>query len=73
MKRNPILDTIPKIEIDQTAVSITDIVNDRGITRPRAAEIRDMNLATGAWEEVFKHQSGKIVKAYRGATKKRKR
>jgi hypothetical protein len=65
MKRNPLLDTISQKVIDESAVAISEIVEDRNITRKAAADLRDTNLKTGAWEEVWKHSNGKFVKAYR--------
>ena len=65
MKRNSLLDSIPDKIMDEDAASLIDIIKMKGIQRGAAAELRDMNLASGAWEEVYKHQSGKLVHAYR--------
>ena len=60
-----LLDAITDRIIDENAVSIADIIESKGIPRGSAAELRDMNLANGAWEAVYKHQSGRLIRAYR--------
>jgi len=71
MKRNPLLDSIPVREFDESAVSITDMVNDRGLTRKQAVDLCELNTKTGAWEQVWKHQNKKIVRAWRLSKKRR--
>lgn len=70
MKRNPLLDTIPGRIIDESAVTIEEIMTDRNISREQASEIRNLNIETGAWEEVRKKWRGKIIRAYRLKKKK---
>jgi hypothetical protein len=65
MKSNALLDSIQGKIMDQNAVSLIDIMKMKGLTREKTAEIRDLNLSTGAWEVVHKQQSGRSVKAYR--------
>jgi hypothetical protein len=70
MKRNPLLDTIPEKKLDPTASTIDEIMRDRGICRGAASEIRNLNISTGAWVEVWKKINGRVVRAYRLAKKR---
>ena len=70
MKRNSLLESIPKKIFDQDAVTIEEIMADRCLSRHPATELRNLNLQSGAWEEVWKRVHGRAVRAYRLAKKK---
>ena len=69
MKRNPLLDSIPKKIIDPNASTLYEIMSDRCLSRHPATELRDLNIQTGAWQEVWKKVNGRVVRAYRLAKK----
>ena len=70
MKRNPLLDSIPKRVYDQSASTLDEIMDDRCLNREQATQIRDLNLQSGAWEQVWKKVKGKTIKAYRQTHKR---
>ena len=70
MKLNPLLESITKRVFDQTAVTMTEIMESRQLSRDAVREIRDMNIASGAWEEVWKRVGKKVVRAYRLKSKR---
>jgi hypothetical protein len=66
MKKKTLLDTIPRRIVDETASTFDEIRNDKNIPYQAMYEMLRLNMANGAWEQVYKHGNyGKLVKAYR--------
>ena len=65
MKKD-LLDTIQGRVIDQSAYTLSEIAEKKGLTRAYVGELIAINLKSGAWEQVWKRAStGKTVRAYR--------
>lgn len=66
-----LLETIPGRIFDESAYTLWEIVEARGLTIKMAYRLRDEKMSSGEWEEVYKRVKGKPVKAYRLSVTKR--
>lgn len=61
-----LLDTIEGKIIDPKAYTLAEIAEAKCITRAKVSELIELNLASEAWECVWKKaRTGKTVRAYR--------
>lgn len=66
-----LLDTIDGRIIDPKSYTLDEIARLKNLPRHVIEDERDTNLASGAWEQVWKKYNGRLVKSYRLAKKAR--
>jgi len=66
MKTNPFLETVPRLVFDERAYSVKELREWSGLGTSSVGRMVKEKMASGEWEEVFKHSSdGKPKRAWR--------